>query len=51
MHRAYELEIVGHGNTMAPSRSKVEPWARDYMACKYDSEPEDYTVRSITWLR
>ena len=51
VHHAYELEIVGHGRTMAPRKSKVNEWAMDYMACAYDNEPEDYYVEDVQWIR
>lgn len=48
-HRAYELEIVGHGHTMAPSRSKVAEWAADWLLCTYGAESETWEM-SIEWL-
>lgn len=36
-HRAYELEIVGHGMTMAPRKRKVEEWALDWLDCNYET--------------
>lgn len=47
-HRAYELEIAGHGWTMAPSRRKVRKWALDWLACAYENEREEWEV-SIVW--
>lgn len=48
-HRAYELEIVGHGCTMAPSKNKVREWATDWLVCNYGGFPDDYEV-TIEWL-
>jgi hypothetical protein len=38
MHRAYELELVDHGHTMAPSKRQVRAWALDYLECSNDKE-------------
>jgi hypothetical protein len=46
-HLAYELEIVGHGHTMAPSKKKVSEWAMDWLACAYDNR--NYEV-VIEWM-
>jgi len=51
VHRAYEVEILGHGVTMAPQKSKVRTWAIDYMACKYDKNPDDFVVEGVRWIR
>lgn len=46
-HQAYELEIVGHGWTMAPSKDKVTEWALDWLDCTYDDR--DWEV-IIEWM-
>lgn len=43
-HRAYELEIVGHGHTMAPSKRQIRPWAADWLGCNYDNDPNEWEV-------
>lgn len=48
-HRAYEVEIVGHGWTMAPSKKKIREWALDWLTCADDIDPSDYEVE-IEWF-
>lgn len=48
IHRAYELEIVGHGYTMAPSKRQVRAWALDWLGCAYDNDPNEWEV-IIEW--
>lgn len=48
IHRSYEVEIVGHGWTQAPRKSKVVEWALDWLACDPDNEGKEWEVM-IEW--
>jgi hypothetical protein len=47
-HRAYEVEIVGHGWTMAPKKSQVAAWALDWLASDPDNDGYEWEVM-IEW--
>lgn len=47
-HRAYEVEIVGHGWTMAPKKSAVTEWALDWLACDPENDQYEWEVM-IEW--
>ena len=49
VHRAYEIEIVGHGWTMAPRKSKITEWALDWLACDPDNDGKEWLV-DIQWV-
>lgn len=51
IHRAYEIEIVGHigGWTMAPRKSAVTEWALDWLACNPDNDGKEWVVE-IQWV-
>lgn len=49
VHRAYEIEIVGHGWTMAPRKSKVTEWALDWLACDPSNDGTEWDV-IIEWV-
>lgn len=48
VHRSYEIEIVGHGWTQAPSKRKVTEWALDWLACDPDNDDVEWEVM-VEW--
>jgi hypothetical protein len=48
VHRAYEIEIVGHGWTQAPNKRGVVEWALDWLACDPDNDGVEWEVM-IEW--
>jgi hypothetical protein len=49
IHRAYEVEIVNHGWTVAPRKSKVAEWALDWLACDEHHDGTEWEV-TIEWI-
>lgn len=45
-HRAYNLELVNYGLTMAPTKRQVRSWALDWLRC--NDEEEEWEV-IIEW--
>lgn len=49
IHYGYEIEIVGHGWTQAPRKSKVTEWALDWLACDPINDGTEWDV-IIEWV-
>lgn len=48
----YAVEIIGEGWTQAERDPvDVEYMALDYMACKYDKEPNWFHLEAVEWIR